>query len=81
MNAPILLLITEINQGVTMANKPKPQIIVNVQGGIIQSVWASENVNVEVFDNDNLETEGFSQSERNAMWDKKVEKKKLFGVY
>lgn len=64
-----------------MANKPKPQIIVNVQGGIIQSVWASENVNVEVFDNDNLETEGFSQSERNAMWDKKVEKKKLFGVY
>ena len=64
-----------------MANKPKPQIIVNVQGGMIQSVWASENVEVEVFDNDNLEAEGFNQTERTEMWNKKVEKKKLFGVY
>ena len=64
-----------------MANKPKPKILVNVQGGLIQSVWASENVEVEVFDQDNLEAEGFNQEERKVMWDKKVEKKKLFGVY
>ena len=62
-----------------MANKP--QILVNVQGGMIQSVWASESIKVEVFDQDNLEAEGFTQAERNDMWEKKVEKKKLFGVY
>jgi hypothetical protein len=56
------------------------KIVINVQGGIVQSVWSSDpSVKVEVFDQDDLVDEGKTQKQLDELW--KETTQGMTGIY
>lgn len=51
--------------------KDIPEVLVYVSGGLVQGANATGSVAFEVFDVDNLEAEGKSKDEIEALWKKR----------
>jgi hypothetical protein len=53
----------------------KNRIMINVEGGVVNFVYVDnpKNLEVVVFDEDNLEADGVSEVERDAKWNELIE--------
>jgi hypothetical protein len=49
--------------------KPTPRIFISVSGGMVQGTRANVDIDVEIFDWDNLKADGFTSGEIEQMWE------------
>jgi hypothetical protein len=53
------------------------KVVVYVRGGVVQNTWGADGIEVEIVDADNLENDGFSRKQIDAILAKAVKGLKL----